>query len=93
YNLGFSTIRITNKKVHPLVELVALWGDEVDDFEVVTDRFELLLSPGVRWAPYTQDESQIVVGAAAPIGLTRDSPDIGFFFYLSVEHPLGLLGE
>jgi hypothetical protein len=30
---------------------------------------------------------QIVVGAAAPIGLTSDSPDWGLFFYLSFEHP------
>jgi hypothetical protein len=93
YNLGFSTIRITNKKVQPLVELVALWEEDVDEFEVVDRSFELLLSPGVRWAPYTEDESQIVVGAAAPIGLSRDAPDIGVFFYLSVEHPLRIFGN
>jgi hypothetical protein len=86
YNLGASLIHIENKKIQPLVELVANWDDEADAAGGHDRSFELLISPGVRWAPYTQGHTQVVVGAAAPVGLTRESPDVGVFFYFSVEH-------
>jgi hypothetical protein len=88
YNLGASLISIRSKTVQPMLEFVAFWDEEIDDSGAQDQTFELLLSPGVRWAPYTQDSTQLVLGAAAPVGLTRDSPDIGLFLYLSFEHAL-----
>jgi hypothetical protein len=45
-----------------------------------------LISPGFRYAFNCPNDLQIVAGAAAPIGITSDSPDWGLFFYLSFEH-------
>lgn len=43
------------------------------------------------WPVFSQtrrfsNDLQIVAGAAAPIGISSDSPDWGLFFYLSFEH-------
>jgi hypothetical protein len=46
-----------------------------------------LISPGFRYAFNCPNDLQIVAGAAAPIGITSDSPDWGLFFYLSFEYP------
>jgi hypothetical protein len=48
--------------------------------------FESLISPGVRKAFNSANGSQLVVGLAAPIGLTGPAPDFGVFLYLSFEH-------
>ena len=46
-----------------------------------------IISPGARYAFNLPNDTQIVIGAALPIGLTSDSPDWGMFFYCSFEHP------
>lgn len=87
YNLGGSAIYFAKPNVHLVLETLALW-DENLTFEAERDRgFQLLLNPGVRWAPFTQGQTQWVLGLAAPIGLSRDAPDFSLFFYLSFEHP------
>ncbi|RIK82627.1 MAG: hypothetical protein DCC68_05765 [Planctomycetota bacterium] len=86
YNLGASLIDIRNKKVQPMLEVVLNWDDEVDGLGARSHEFEALISPGFRWAPYTQGSTQWVLGAAVPVGLTRDSPDVGVFLYMSFEH-------
>ena len=93
YNLGFSAILIASPKVQPMLELVAFWTPEIADDGGVDVPFEFILSPGVRYAPYTAKSKQIVVGAAAPIGLSDDAPDIGLFVYLSIEHPFQNLSD
>jgi hypothetical protein len=40
----------------------------------------------VRYAVCQFDEVEWVLGVAVPVGLTRDTPDIGVFAYMSVEH-------
>lgn len=87
YNLGASAILIASDKVQPLVELVALWDEQIDDTGFDFSTFELILNPGVRWAPYTKGSTQIVLGGAVPIGLSPDAANIGMFLYLSLEHP------
>jgi hypothetical protein len=45
-----------------------------------------ILSPGVRYAFNFSNDSQLVLGVGAPIGLTSDAPDYGVFLYVSFEH-------
>jgi hypothetical protein len=85
YNLGASAIWLARDDLNFLLETVTFWDEEPTDTGI-DHTFQLLLSPGVRWAPYTEGDTQWVLGAAVPIGLTRDAPDIGMFFYMSIEH-------
>jgi len=74
-----------------MLEMVAGWTEEVD-FAVKRTRATVnrtmtaLISPGFRYAFNCPNNLQIVAGAAAPIGITSDSPDWGLFVYLSFEH-------
>jgi hypothetical protein len=86
YLLGGSVIRALNPRFHLMLESVAVW-DEENTFRGDEDKsFELLLSPGFRWAPYTEGDTQWVVGMGVPIGLSRDAPDVSLFLYMSFEH-------
>ena len=101
YNLGGSVIYAVSRDFNLMLEAVAFWEEDVADFAEILpasattnkasatiDRtVTALLSPGARYAFNLPNNLQIVVGAAAPIGLTSDSPDWGLFFYLSIEHP------
>jgi len=101
YNLGGSVIYAVSRDFNLMLEAVAFWEQDVADFAEILpappttndlarriDRtLTALFSPGARYAFNLPNDLQIVVGAAAPIGLTSDSPDWGLFFYLSFEHP------
>ncbi len=86
YNLGCSFIRKVRPYFHLMLETVALWDEELEEWGSEDHRFALLLSPGFRWAPYTEGSTQWVLGAAVPVGLSRDAPDIAAFLYMSFEH-------
>jgi len=92
YNLGGSGIYAITRDFNLMLEMVAGWNEEVD-FAVITARpnanrtTTALISPGFRYAFNCPNDLQIVAGAAAPIGITSDSPDWGLFFYLSFEYP------
>jgi hypothetical protein len=86
YNLGASIIWLASYEVNFLVECVAFWNEELDELGVRERTTEVVVNPGVRWAVYTDDSVQWVLGAAAPIGVSDDAPDYGVFFYMSVEH-------
>jgi len=92
YNLGGSGIYAVTREFNLMLEIVAGWNEEVD-FAVKTARAAVnrtmtaLISPGFRYAFNCPNDLQIVAGAAAPIGITSDSPDWGLFFYLSFEYP------
>jgi len=87
YNLGGSAIYAVRNNFNLLLEAVAFWEEDVDHARKIDRTVTALLSPGARYAFNCPNDLQIVVGAAAPIGLTSDSPDWGLFFYLSFEHP------
>jgi hypothetical protein len=89
YNLGGSAIYAVRSNFNLLLEAVAFWEENVDQAGRIDHTVTALLSPGARYAFNCPNDLQIVVGAAAPIGLTSDSPDWGLFFYLSFEHPFG----
>jgi hypothetical protein len=87
YNLGGSAIYAVSKNFNFMLESVANWESDVDAAKNVSRSVTALISPGARYAFNLPNDLQIVVGAAVPIGLTSDSPDYGFFFYCSFEHP------
>ncbi|MBI5683829.1 MAG: transporter [Verrucomicrobia bacterium] len=82
YNLGASAIYCVSDRLHLMLEWVGSWNDEVGG----TCQFAALISPGVRYAFNFANDSQLVLGVAAPVGLTRHAPDIGMFLYVSFEH-------
>ncbi len=86
YNLGGSIIWLASYELNFLVECVALWNEELDDFGLRDRTTEVIVNPGVRYAVYTDDSVQWVLGVSAPIGVSHDAPDYGVFFYMSVEH-------
>jgi hypothetical protein len=87
YNLGGSAIYAVTRDFNLMLEAVAVWEEDVDHAKNVDRTVTALISPGARYAFNLPNDLQIVVGAAAPIGLTSDSPHWGLFFYLSFEHP------
>lgn len=87
YVLGGSAIYKLMPNFHLMLETLATW-DENLLFEGTRDRdLQWVVSPGVRWAPYTKGETQWVLGLGAPIGINRDAPNFSLFFYMSFEHP------
>src|SRR6266403_1952037 len=95
YNLGASVIYAVSKDFNLMLESVANWEEDVDSAAASTKEalarhgdqtVTALVSPGARYA-FNLPNAQLVVGVAAPIGLTSDSPEYGLFFYLSFEHP------
>lgn len=86
YNLGASVFWKPKVDLHFFVEALALWADEIDELGSRVSTTQVFLNPGVRFA-IIQDPVEWVLGVAVPIGLTRDTPDIGVIAYMSIEHP------
>jgi hypothetical protein len=86
YNLGTSVIFALVPRFHFLVEWIGTFEENIDDDGREEGSFSSFISPGFRAAVVNRDGLQIVMGAAAPIGLTRAAPDYGAFLYFSVEH-------
>ncbi len=86
YNLGASAIYAVTPSLNLMAELTANWEEDADDTGNRTRSFSVLFSPGIRYGFNLRGDAQLVVGVAAPIGLTRDAPDYGIFFYCSFEH-------
>jgi hypothetical protein len=47
---------------------------------------QVFLNPGFRYAVTQNEGVEWVLGVAVPVGLTRDTPDIGVFAYMSIEY-------
>lgn len=86
YNLGASAIWLASYDLNFMLELVAFWNDELNEFGVREHTTEVIVNPGVRYAIYTEGSLQWVIGVGVPIGLSKDAPDYGVFGYMSVEH-------
>lgn len=86
YNLGASIIYAATRNLHFLVEWIGTWEDSRTVSGWVEQDFSSVISPGVRKAFNFRDDSQLVLGVAAPIGLTGSAPDLGLFLYVSYEH-------
>jgi len=86
YNLGASAIYAMTPDFNFMVEAVANWDEELDDFGGTDREAAVVISPGFRYAFNHPHEAQTVIGLAAPIGLTSAAPDFGVFIYASFEH-------
>lgn len=86
YNLGVSAIYAITRNFNAMLEGVANWVAEVDEFGGRERPFTAVVSPGLRYAFNLPENAQVVVGVAVPIGLTAETPDFGIFLYFSFEH-------
>jgi hypothetical protein len=87
FNLGCSAIWLASYDLNFLVELVGFWDEELDERGFRDHTSQVILNPGLRYAVYTEEALQWVLGISVPIGLSADAPDYGVFGYMSVEHP------
>jgi Putative MetA-pathway of phenol degradation len=88
YNLGGSAIVALLPRLHFMLEWVGNFEESLDDDGGRERDFKPVISPGFRTAVINQEKLQIILGAAAPIGLNRRADNHGAFLYLSVEHDL-----
>ena len=88
YNLGASGIFALSSRVHLMMEWVGNFEASINDQGRKKRDFISAISPGMRVAAIDGDDLQVVLGLAAPIGVTRPTNDYGVFLYLSVEHKL-----
>jgi len=86
YNLGASGIFAVSRNFNLMLEWISLWNEIPTSSSHSQYQFTSLISPGFRYAFNLPRDVQIVVGLAAPFGLTRESTDYGAFIYLSIEH-------
>lgn len=86
YNLGASVYWKPRTYLHFFVEGLAVWNDVIDERGARGRTSQVVINPGFRYAACQFEEVEWVLGVAIPVGLTRDTPDIGVFVYMSVEH-------
>lgn len=86
YNLGASAIYAVTPDFNLMLEAVAEWEEEADDFGGTNREASVVISPGLRYAFNHPGDAQTVIGIAAPIGVTSAAPDFGVFIYASFEH-------
>ena len=86
FNLGASAIYAGTRDVHFLCEWIGNWEEGLNSHDRRRREFSSILSPGVRKAFNFSNGSQLVLGVAAPFGLTGSAPDYGIFLYVSFEH-------
>jgi len=88
YNVGASGIYALLPRLHLMLEWVGLFEESINDAGRSERAFQPTISPGLRAAVVNEEKLQVVVGAAAPIGLNRKADNHGAFLYLSIEHDL-----
>ncbi len=88
YNVGASAIYALYPRFHLMLEWIGNFEESINDAGRPMRTFEPVLSPGFRAAVINEEKLQVVVGAAMPIGLSREADNHGAFLYLSIEHDL-----
>lgn len=88
YNVGASGIFAVFSRVHLMLEWVGEFEESINDTGRTPTTFQPVMSPGLRGAVVNEENLQVVVGAAAPIGLNRKADNYGALLYLSIEHKL-----
>lgn len=86
YNVGVSVYWKPQTNLHFFVEVLALHNEELDDAGFRNHLNQVFINPGIRYAVCQFEEVEWVIGLGVPIGVSEDTPDIGLFFYMSVEH-------
>jgi len=93
YHIAGSVIYAATRDLHFLVEATGSWEHFGDPGQALDREFIALISPGFRKAFNFANDSQLVLGVAAPIGLNGQSPELGVFVYASFEHFFSRNGE
>jgi hypothetical protein len=88
YNLGASGVFALTPRFHLMLEWIGEFEETINDAGKARREFQPIISPGFRAAVVDREKLQIVVGAAAPIGLNRKADNYGALLYLSIEHNL-----
>lgn len=88
YNVGGSAIVALLPRLHFMLEWVGNFDQDFNDAGKRERLFQSTISPGLRAAVINEEKLQVVVGAAAPIGLNRNTDNHSAFLYLSIEHDL-----
>lgn len=86
YNLGASAIVALFPRFHLMLEWVGVFEESLNEQGKREHDFNVVISPGMRAAVINRDGLQVVLGIAAPVGLTRPAQDHAVFLYFSVEH-------
>jgi hypothetical protein len=86
YHLGASGIFAIVPRFHLMLEWISDSEESINDAVQPKRAFQPVISPGFRAAVVNEEKLQVVVGAAAPIGLNRRSDNYGALLYLSIEH-------
>jgi len=87
-NVGGSGIYALFPRLHLMLEWAGVFDQSFDSVGKRERSFLSIMSPGFRTAIVNEDKLQIVTGAAMPVGLNRNTPNLGAILYLSIEHDL-----
>ncbi|MBN2577554.1 MAG: hypothetical protein JXB10_01000 [Pirellulales bacterium] len=85
-HVGGSAVYFLRPNFHLMLEHLSIWTDELNFDGTKDNQYLSFVLPGFRWAPYTEGETQWVLGLGLPLGLSDETPDVGIFFYMSFEH-------
>ena len=88
YSLGASAIYCINTRFNLMLEWIGNWTEAPRPNGTLFHEFSSVISPGFRYAVNFRSGSQLVLGLAAPVGLTSSAPQLGAFLYLSFESQL-----
>jgi len=88
YNVGGSLIYCVSGSLNLMFEWMGIWAEIPDGTGSTSGEHVSLISPGVRYALNLKRGRQLVLGLGVPLGMTRDSSEIGALFYFSFEHAL-----
>jgi len=86
--IGGSAIYALLPRLHLMLEWLGYIQDNINGDGRAVRTFNPLIAPGFRAAVLNEEDLQIVMGVAAPIGLNRQANNLAGFFYFSVEHKL-----
>jgi hypothetical protein len=87
FHVGASLIYAVSDTFNLMLESLGDWSETALRGGNMERDFVAFISPGARYA-FNLPNAQIVVGAAVPIGLSTDAPDVGGFLYCSYESKL-----
>jgi len=85
-NVGASSFWKPRTDLNFFTETLVVWTEDINDLGDRQTDSQVFINPGVRYAICQFDEVEWVIGTSLPIGLTSETPDIGLFAYMSVEH-------
>jgi hypothetical protein len=85
---GVALVWLALPWLNPLVEVVALSTEEIDDDQTTTRQPSVVVNPGLRGAINFESGLQIVPGVSMPVERSSDGTGVSVLFYLSFEHPM-----